>query len=464
MKWVTILVVVVVALSVGCSDNPADSSSSNGNVCVYHGSIPGLITDTWIIIDTVDTYSHDNSLMRMAVSYPTKSFVRYIFDVSVTGDQWRIESVDYPLNYFHEISGEGTISNEVLDGTITINDFTCPNDSVELQYPFSADRYCWSDDFFPSWITEPFRFRSDSIILNAITSDGSDIIGVGNFILRSEGSGAWVKSREVHKTGQNNRQYKHVTWTSEEYIITGYSSTGKSNQVLRSVDGILWSNMYCGSICSFGEIGHNGETYVTHGYTIREGAIYPERWILSSHDLTHWSSHRLPPFHLSLGPAIWTGSQFMFLTQPATYPVYSCIYISDDGVSWDSYEIPLIGSAGLDLERVMLWDGQRLLGFSGQKILSSVNGIDWEEIGTLTQLQPLNIAYSGTIYVVGGLNPDSLDFEIWSSENALTWTFRYTSDNTFTDIKWCQNRFLAVSRNVVLSSSDGVNWHEESVQ
>jgi len=289
-----------------------------------------------------------------------------------------------------------------------------------------------------------------SIPLSDVASNGPDIVCVGKVILRSSNGGPWEQSWSIDST--TPYFLNRITWTGREYIAMGEGRT------LRSVDGLRWSNLNA-SESLFDDICWNGEKYA--GYCtncVSSGlSISCQTEMSASSDLVQWKGDFFPSVRSTRDIITWTGTEFMLLGIHRTSWIETpSIFISTNGESWVRHSIPSVES--------MIWDGQRLVGISDDSVFSSDNGRDWEAITGFDEGRNEMIAWSGDLYVLGASKYPYDSLEIMTSPDAIAWTCQFTTSSLYSDIRWCQNRFLSVKNSTILSSTDGLFWVEELVQ
>ncbi|MFV2073569.1 MAG: hypothetical protein ACC742_13060 [Thermoanaerobaculales bacterium] len=243
--------------------------------------------------------------------------------------------------------------------------------------------------------------------IHEIANKDGVVVGVGaaGLIVRSVDGGPWLIG---------------PAWTIGDYSsvrrIGSYFWAVGGHGVVRSPNGLDWELMLYDTDVRLFDVAWNGSVYVAVGWSL--APVEGEVAVVTSPDGLEWSYQRLDTGGAVLRAVRWTGSRFVAVG------AYGIHLTSPDGFSWTQYRL----GEQISL-RDMEWNGDRLVAVgehweTGRLILSSANGVDWEEC-----LPP---ASHGSV---------------------------------FFDVTWTGARFLAVGRplgDVIFSSTDGIDWSTET--
>ncbi len=152
------------------------------------------------------------------------------------------------------------------------------------------------------------------------------------------------------------------------------------------------------------------------------------------------------------------------------------IFRSSNGVDWTTHEVtgpwdPDDGDSPYGLLRDVVWDGQRFLGVSFQRVLKSENGTHWEVVeladAELHSWDLLTaIAHHDGIYLAVGGNTQLPRNLIGRSDDGIHWLFEIEEPCTF-----CTSRLAHDGRDFIAygprlyagKSRDGATWDISSV-
>ena len=258
-----------------------------------------------------------------------------------------------------------------------------------------------------------------------------------------------------------------IIWSSnlKMFIMTtayGYVQTSK--------DALTWKNISTPAISfpstNIQDIAEKPKNFTEPGILV---AIVSDRTIYS-YDGIIWEEG--VTFSVDMTSIIYGKDKFIATSG-------NIAYISYDGITWISIETPL------DVEGMVYNDNGMYFGHSSPNLFKSKNGIDWEGVvvNTTSELYGnfadiSNIVSHGNITIALGQG-EEIDYPnrkyvlpyLLSIDNGKTWTMEFI--DIFQDVAtvaWVPflNKFvisngsdLTEVPNVILSSSDGLNWEKE---
>lgn len=98
-------------------------------------------------------------------------------------------------------------------------------------------------------------------------------------------------------------------------------------------------------------------------------------------------------------------------------------------------------------------------------VMKSTDGRNWKALSKFGNYQLTTIAWNGTKYLMFGANAESarqanvMSSEAFVSTDALKWKkIKFKPGEAIHDLVWSGNKFVAVGRENVFTSSDGENW------
>jgi len=248
--------------------------------------------------------------------------------------------------------------------------------------------------------------------LHSIVWTGAQLVAVGEkgTIITSKDGNVWA----LQKSGVITT-LKSVAWTGTLLVAVGES-------ILTSPDGFNWTkrdipaNMYFWNVIWNGSqlVATDNPTYISSDGVIWEaGTTYPPN---------------TPPMF----DIVWTGSVYVAAGD------FSFIWRSPDGKTWgknNSLNLPTLWA--------ITWDGKRIIG-AGDGIHASADGIDWNIISTLPE-HSSNRAYLRFIRWLNGMYYCSRYNELFTSKDAITWMKQNTgTDRRLLDIAFTGTQFVVV--------------------
>lgn len=127
----------------------------------------------------------------------------------------------------------------------------------------------------------------------------------------------------------------------------------------------------------------------------------------------------LPPQPPGTGALVTTSNLGMFISV-------------DDGASWSQDAIVHTFSQNPDY---VTWTGSTFVCNSGNKLHYSADGYNWTESFTLPGSNVGGITSNGTTTIVGSFNSSSNNYWHTSTDGGITWTQRYSSNNSMTGLR-----------------------------
>ncbi|MGN7454112.1 hypothetical protein ACTHPH_04735 [Paenibacillus pasadenensis] len=236
-------------------------------------------------------------------------------------------------------------------------------------------------------------------IVTSIAFGNSMFVGVGNGIIVTSTNGVDWRSIVNDSEFNYNEVLNDIRFVENQFIAVG------NNVIYRSLDGIEWVKV----LEDFKNQRHN----VAYGNGV----------------------------FVSLG--------------------HGGVMRSKDGISWDYDESSLYWSPRSDL---CFADG-KFVAVGPYEASTSKDGVSWETTqfpymdggGYLT-----SIAYgNGKFIAIGGLDDNGA--VIWSSLDAIKWDPVLRVKDTFQNGHFFNNNFYFVGNNVIINSSDGVNWSIKNI-
>jgi hypothetical protein len=236
------------------------------------------------------------------------------------------------------------------------------------------------------------------------------------------------------------------------YVAVGYggavltSPTGYDNWTIRnspvtaSLQSIIWQN---GLFVAIGERGT----------------------IITSSDAVLWTvrpSGTIDHFQdMAFGNDL-----FVAVATTTTNRIHTTVITSADGISWTSQTIDsvdsmhLLSTASKRLFSSVAWGNDTFVAVGGwNTVFTSPDGLVWTDRSSPSIPSLSRVAYGNNIFVA----TEGLD-SIATSTNGIAWTQRVSipgADDPY-NLQWCNDRFVAVRWNLLMTSPDGIAWTRQT--
>ncbi len=165
--------------------------------------------------------------------------------------------------------------------------------------------------------------------------------------------------------------------------------------------------------------------------------------VLISSDSSHWTLIRSGPGS-ALRSLAWTGTQLVAVGDAGT------VLTSPDGGAW------AIRTTGNSNNLVFVkWTGSQIVVVDAQAtLLTSPDGLAWNQLGSSIPCQVTSVTWTENQLVAScaeGRILTTSDFKSWT-EHSLSVT------GALTKFSWAGTQFLAIVRDTLVTSPDGVTW------
>ena len=335
-----------------------------------------------------------------------------------------------------------------------------------------------------TWNTPIFNIAPTSSFNTAIWTGSQFVITGGNGIYTSTNGASWIRiGAGIYTNG--------MAWDGSKYIATSISGAMTSTDLTSWSSTLSYINhsptevIYVSGLNQYLLVGDNDWTF-------------DSGWVATSTDATNWT------VRVGSDPknkVIWDGSKFIALdssgrlftsvdgldwssTSGITMDYASEVYkglayspslnryvaasgnkivSSEDGVSWTTRQVDTFMTA-----QSVIWTGSKFImaGWNGRYLVST-DGITWNRkdvSGTITTTPHLSdVAWSSSlgrfVVITASLG------NIFTSTNEITWTeLASAAPNGLYGIVWTGSSFVAVGRSgTIVTSSDGINWSNRSI-
>lgn len=279
---------------------------------------------------------------------------------------------------------------------------------------------------------------------------GTRFVAVGQGAMWSADGLTW----SLATGGIGSARLDNALWTGTRVIATD-SRTGS---MFTSADGTSWQNVATVPLFGVTQLAWSGRLLVG----LAGGSSSGEFVYVSSDTGRTWTqSQRLTT--LGRGRLIWNGTAFVIWGG-------NSIAISPDGLAWSTLSTNIdwvvsgaANASGFGGVEDLLWTGDRYLAISATTfdgvvlgrgvILTSTNGRQWTEVNTGPHGTLLSFARSDdAILAFGSATLRSTLGATWSMHQAGV------RASVRSQITWSIDRFVAVERDALLVSRDGVAW------
>lgn len=285
--------------------------------------------------------------------------------------------------------------------------------------------------------------------IHHIATNGSTFVAIDTFekVFISDDSYTWLEQNVGHSSDYltdivaGNNLFVAVG-SNYSYNVEGDPGSGgtKSKAAFLSNDGVTWTAIDIDPAGLLSVVEWNGAQYVALGYdtTNTSGLIKA----YTSQDAISWEAYDTG-ITGHINDIIWDGSQFIAVGN-------NIIISSTNGMDWANQQIPQ-NYALLD---AISWNGTRYVSVGGATttnimgdkaynatILTSEDGSSWEEISLPTE----QVCYEQPV-------PPNSGLPIWST------CVTQTIPSTLGAITWNGSEFVAMGKEDMARSSDGINW------
>ncbi|MBK5962583.1 hypothetical protein CCR95_00275 [Thiocystis minor] len=224
-----------------------------------------------------------------------------------------------------------------------------------------------------------------------------------------------------------------------------FVAVGEAGTLIRSTDGLTWTNHHSSKPSSINSVTWGGGQFVAVGdYFNWDGTYsYGPTPILTSPDGVTWTE-RDTGTRKGLYDVVWNGTQFVAVGSNA-------ILTSPDGVTWTTRSLD-----GTDSQlNGVAWSGSEFVAVgTGGAILTSSDGITWIARDSGSSIWLNGVVWGNDRFVAVGEAATIL-----TSPDGVTWTEQpYLSLDTLYDVAWDGSQFFVAAGNIFLTSPDGVSW------
>jgi hypothetical protein len=220
-------------------------------------------------------------------------------------------------------------------------------------------------------------------------------------------------------------------------------AVGTNGTILNSTDGIEWELRPPGVPHTLNDVIQSGNKFIAVGSGREVGAI------LTSETIDQWER------------AVVHGSEFVDLHALEAfgekyYAVgsWGAVFVSETGEEWFQLDLGTIA----DLWTICQVNGRLLVGGDDGTLLTTLDGVSWEDISVDDVGAIFGIAASDTLVVavstIGRAHVSS-DGYSWPSWNYVTLRLN--------DITWTGQEFIAIGNRDVFTSANGSDWDGEAL-
>jgi hypothetical protein len=225
-----------------------------------------------------------------------------------------------------------------------------------------------------------------------------------------------------------------VAWNGKMWVAVGSDSSNSGNTIAWSDDGIFWTVATGSTFASVGKcVAWNGTLWVAGGVSANS--------VVTSFDGINWVPSASGALNQNTNAIAWSGSRLIAVGNN-TMNAHN-IAISSDGINWTnspSYSYPVTG-AGL----CIAWNGSRwVAGFLdptnvGKTVYYSDDGLNWvssDPSGFQPDYRCVSVAWNGSYWAAVG---EGLALEsIFKSTDGYTWTSApaFLKMNAVKNINW----------------------------
>jgi hypothetical protein len=414
------------------------------------------ITTPYGFLNTYTTAAWNGSMWL--VGGGVSSFIQYSYD-GITWDEVNISSP--PTNQINGITWDGNKWIAVgLGGTIyySYNGF----DWLLSVVPTTSDIFAvaWNKNLGSTFIQQPVI----SLGQGSKPPNGSKINGIAYSLDGIKYTGLGDDQNNLFLTG------RAAAWNGTMWVAVG---EGGQNLIIYSYDGIEWIPV------------KNSNTYISPGYAVVWTGI---NWVVTGYngivtyvyyspDGINWLPSSTPNptgvcYSLAIDVKTIAGGTQSRTVAVGNFGTPGVIYSDDDGISWfPASSPPLVSKLNC-----VAWNGTTwLTGGDTNQLYYSLDGSNWNAIGTIFPTTITSIAWNGVVWVLTGLYSGSGPLpEIWYTRalDGLTgWTLATFIPTAILTIDlysviWNGKRWIAGGAeptngiSYILTSHDGINWYE----
>ena len=278
-------------------------------------------------------------------------------------------------------------------------------------------------------------------------------VGGGGKIRTSSNGIDWIIA-DLETTGE----LTDVAYGNGTFVAAGYGFEGKI--ILTSLDGVAWTSQpsaaaFCPELPSWSGI---SEVAFGNGIFVAAGHCGT---VSTSPDGVNWTvqtSLSTPIERIAFGNDIFVG--FRNVGGEGTFPPFSSIVVSSDGINWTSITLEIDCS----LSAIVYGNGVFVaVGINGA-ILTSNDGTNWSaRFSTMTNANLGGLAYGGGMWVAVGHEFNGPMFSaatIFSSTDGVHWSGQPSGiGGDLGNVAYGNGNFVITGYNgTILTSSDGVSW------
>lgn len=293
-----------------------------------------------------------------------------------------------------------------------------------------------------TWSIPTFDIAPTSTFNTAIWTGSQFVITGGNGIYTSTNGASWTRiGAGIYTDG--------MAWDGSKYLST-YTGGARTSTNLTSWSSTLtYINhsptevIYVSGLNQYLLVGYND-------WTLNSG------WVATSTDATNWT------IRVGSDPknkVIWDGSKFIALDSSGR------LFTSADGLDWSSTSgITMDYSSEVYKGLAYSPSLNRYVAASGNKIVSSEDGVSWTTRQTDTFMTAQSVIWTGSKFIMAGWNGRYLD-----STNGITWNYKNVSGTITTtphlsDVAWSSSlgRFVVITASLgnIFTSTDEITWTE----
>lgn len=301
------------------------------------------------------------------------------------------------------------------------------------------------------WLSEILQ------VLNGVCYAEGHFVAVGNagtILVSVDGSNWTQQGADVHVLfGTNISELTAVTWGNKQFLASRSRSfqvgnIGSPGALLRSSDGITWSNVLSGSTPGLHSVCYGGGNFVTTG---ENGTL------MTSSNGLGWTSIT-SGMSVTFYDASYANNVFVVVGQNGT------VLTSTDTTTWIN-RTPA-GVVG-DLASVTYGNGIYLaVGNNGAgfaTILASSDGTNWNNSIPANSFFPLSgVTFGNGLFVAVGITNGAGGILV--SKDGAGWSQVLSQGQPLLSIIYAEGLFLAVGQwGTILSSPDGQSWTGHTV-
>jgi len=379
---------------------------------------------------------------------------------SVESNSW--SSIAYGDGKFVAVSSGGTNQIMISDCSIPSANLTAPlnllafpNDSsVEIifsspydgvspitNYEYSLDGGSTWDAFNPAVSTSPVNITN-------LSNDQEYQIGLRAVNIEGPGKESVFLSvtPETCFPGQTWTAHQSVgqdSWSSITFGADKFVAVAQ-NRLMSSMDGIKWTAH------SVPEANNWRSVTYGNGKFIAVAASGANR-VMSSPDGINWTAHNIP------GDTFWNSvtfgdGKFVAVGSSGTDRVMS----SSDGINWSFHQFSEFSGW-----RSVTYGNGRFVAVGNFESMTSIDGINWTTANT--PRQAISITYGAGKFVAVSGDPERRDM-VLSSTDGVNWSIQLAAaPGIWSAVAFGGGRFVAVSRNMIMTSKDAINWSAHKV-